>query len=114
MENITQRHLMAVPTAKPKSDEHETNLIWDYTDQVVRIYTTRQGVLRRIKKRLNSDIDKVSITETSSGVFINIPMSLCRDPSTVVKVSKSVESDNSHDIIIGAFILDDLNDEGTD
>lgn len=74
-------------------EEHETNINFDYSDGVIRIYTTRLGVYSRLIKRLGDEaLGRCQVEQMNSRAWqMTIPMDLCRDASMVVKLTNPDE-----------------------
>jgi hypothetical protein len=69
------------------SEEHETLLNFDYAGDVLRVYTTREGVFNGIKRRLGETaLLECSVTERRSAWEMVIPMKFCRNPSLICKI----------------------------
>lgn len=65
-------------------EEHETQISFDYAEQIVRIYTTREGVKNGVLRRLG---DQESVTCFGNGPWnLTVPMSMCRGPQLIVKL----------------------------
>lgn len=68
-----------------KREEHETTISWDYATNTIRVYTTRESVLKKFTKRLGegyvTDINRLGET-----VSFTVPMNACRDPGSVAKL----------------------------
>ncbi|MBD1823661.1 hypothetical protein H6F51_14330 [Cyanobacteria bacterium FACHB-DQ100] len=68
--------------------EHETTIAYDYAEKMVRIFTTRSGVVNQILKRS----DNQAIVQDNGGSWsINLSMELCRNPSLLVKITGDSE-----------------------
>ena len=65
-------------------EEHETTVTWDYKDQVVRIYTTREGVKNGFLKRLGQD--KSPEVKGSGPWSFVVPFADCRAPQLIAKL----------------------------
>lgn len=65
-------------------EEHETQISFDYAGQVVRIYTTREGVKNGILKRLG--VQEGVTTEGNGPWTLQVPMTMCRGPQLIVKL----------------------------
>lgn len=68
-----------------KREEHETTISWDYPTNTLRVYTTRESVLRKFKKRLG-DGYVTGIERIGDTVSFTVPMEVCRDPGSVAKL----------------------------
>jgi hypothetical protein len=64
-------------------EEHETTATWDYAAGVVRLYTTRESVIRGIEKRLKG---LMSECDQWGKWSIEIPMKYVRSPQMITKV----------------------------
>ena len=64
--------------------EHETILTWDYQDQVIRLYTTREGVKNGILKRLGPDAAP-KVQGNGPWAFV-VPFEHCRAPQLIAKL----------------------------
>ncbi|MBW4441110.1 MAG: hypothetical protein KME10_07735 [Plectolyngbya sp. WJT66-NPBG17] len=65
-------------------DEHESMIAFDYAEKMVRIFTTRSGVVNQIQKRSNNQ----AIVQDNGGSWsINLSMELCRNPALIVKIA---------------------------
>jgi hypothetical protein len=63
-------------------DEQETTITWDYAADVARVYTTKESVIRNIRKRLG---DKLSECMERDNWCIDIPLKHMRPPQLVTK-----------------------------
>ena len=64
------------------TSERETHLVWDYEARVVAVFTTEQGVVNRINKRLaNTQYSPVWKGAPGSNYQTRISFDAVRDPS---------------------------------
>ena len=66
-------------------EEHETQISFDYSQRVVRVYTTREGVKNGILKRLGEQPD-VTVEDGDGYWSLILPMSACRAPQLIAKL----------------------------
>lgn len=67
--------------------EHETTINFDYENNMVSIYTTREGVRNGILKRLGDKaMKKVEFTDKYQQWQFEIPMNMCRSAQLVTKL----------------------------
>ena len=65
--------------------EHETTINFDYEHDLVRVYTTRVGVVNGIRKRLGNEVDYDS-KQMGHGYSLTLPMTACRSPEFICKL----------------------------
>jgi hypothetical protein len=68
-----------------KRDEHETTISWDYPTGTLRIYTTRESVLKEFTKRLGAEYI-TAIEQIGDTYSFTVPMAVCRKPGAVAKL----------------------------
>jgi hypothetical protein len=68
------------------SIRHETTIGYDYEDQIIRVFSTRESTYTDIRKRLGEELWKQCEYRTygPSSHYIDLPMSLCRKPEMLV------------------------------
>jgi hypothetical protein len=69
------------------NEEHETVLNFDYAENVLKVFTTREGVYNGIKRRLGETaLLECSLTEKRQSWSMIIPLKFCRNPALICKI----------------------------
>lgn len=70
-------------------EEQETFVNWDYSNQVVNVYTTRELIYNNMKKRLTG-IPGVKFNLPDR--LITIPIKACRLPYTIIRKPRKAKA----------------------
>jgi hypothetical protein len=83
------------------NEEHETVLNFDYAEQVLKVFTTREGVFNGFKRRLGeAALMECSLTEKRQSWSMVIPLKFCRNPAMI---SKLINPDEKTEMPEGGF-----------
>jgi hypothetical protein len=86
------------------NEEHETVINFDYAENAVKVFTTREGVYNGFKRRLGDEaLLECTVEEKRQSWSLIIPMKFCRAPALICKV---VNPDQKSEMPEGIFNSD--------
>jgi hypothetical protein len=65
--------------------EQETHIVYDYAVDQVRIFTTRESVIRQLISRSTLKDTNIEIVNNGYGYSVVLPLASCRNPGALVK-----------------------------
>lgn len=94
----------------PSLEEHETSVNYDHFEKKVLVYTTREGVVNKIERRLGRD-NVFTRTIDGGGWEAEIPFSECRTPEMIVRIGKNSELKSEPGSMAAAFAAQQSNED---